>query len=70
MAENELKTPKRIEKEKKELEIYNRYNELLEPGAMKTVVCAKVEAEFGICYSTVWAICKRVKARLEKEKKQ
>jgi hypothetical protein len=62
MQSNQFKTPLKIEREKRDLRLYEDYMRFLSvPGAMKTLVAKKIMAKYKIySYSTVWAIVKRV----------
>lgn len=64
-----IKTPFQLEKERRDLEIYNAYNELKsQPGAMATAVDKAICEQFGLfAPSTVWAIRKRVEKRLKEQ---
>lgn len=67
-----LKSKYRQEKEAKDLEIYNRFTDLMAiPDANIGPVNEQIMAEFpGIhATSTIWQIRKRVKNRLEAEEK-
>jgi hypothetical protein len=69
MEDNILKTKWRLEKEAKELAVYNERQELIrKPGAMATAVDAYLADKYGFgAQSTVWFICKRVEKRLASE---
>lgn len=64
-----FKTPYRVEKEAKELAIYNDYKELMSlHGQSATAVTDHLMQKYGIhSASTIYEIRKRVAARLEKE---
>lgn len=66
---NAIKTPFQLEKEKKDLEIYNAYNELKsQPGAMATAIDKVICERFGLfAPSTIWAVRKRVEKRLKEQ---
>ncbi|MDR3046543.1 MAG: hypothetical protein LBU51_02890 [Bacteroidales bacterium] len=64
-----FKTPWKIIKEAKELEIYKEYNELIkEPGAMATAVDTHLAGKYGFgSETTIWVIRRRVEKRLKEE---
>lgn len=64
-----FKTPFRVEKDARELEIYNEYNELMSvEGQSATGVTDHLMQKYGIhSPSTIYEIRKRVAARLERE---
>ena len=66
-----LKTPYQIEKEARELAIYNEYIRLMaEPGAQATAVNEFIMNKYGIhAPSTLYTIRKRVEMRLRKEER-
>lgn len=67
-----LKTRFRIEKERKDKEIYDKFQELIAiPGAQILEVNKEIERLFPEIHSqaTIWNIRKRVAARLELDKK-
>lgn len=64
-----FKTPYRLEKERKELEIYNEYNALMSvAGQSKTGVTDFLMQKHGIhSAATIYEIRKRVEARIAQE---
>lgn len=64
-----FKTPYRLEKEAKELEIYNEYNALMSvAGQSKTGVTDFLMRKHGIhSASTIYELRKRVEARIAQE---
>lgn len=66
-----LKSAYKIEQENRDLQIYERFTELMKTdGAQVLEVNKVVMAEFGIhSASTVWLTRKRVEARLKKKSK-
>lgn len=66
MAKKVLKTSYQLEKQARELAIYNEWNALMsEPGAMATAVDEHLMSKYGIhAKSTIWFIRKRVEKRL------
>lgn len=64
-----FKTPFRVEKEAKELAIYNDYKELMSvQGQSATAVTEHLMEKYGIhSASTIYEIRKRVEARLKTE---
>jgi len=66
MEEKVLKTDFQLEKEAKEMAIYNEYNELMkQPGAMATAVDEHLMKKYGVhSKSTIWSIRRRVETRL------
>ncbi len=69
MDKRKIKTPYRIRKEAKELEIYKERQELMsQPGAMATAVDSYLTKKHGFgAESTIWFICKRVEKRIKEE---
>lgn len=67
METKALKTTYKIEKEARELQIYNEYKELMnQPGAMQSAVNEYIMEKYSIySSSTVWLIRKRVENRLK-----
>ena len=67
-----FKTPFRVEKEAKELAIYNEYNELMTAaGQSATGVTEHLMQKYGIhSASTIYEIRKRVEARIKQEEAQ
>ena len=68
MDESKIKTKFRIEKEARELAIYNEWNELMsQPGVMAMSVRKYLCEKYGFgAESTIWFIRKRVEKRLKK----
>lgn len=66
-----IKTQFQLEKEAKELAVYNEHKKLMaQPGAMATAVDEILMRKYGIySKSTIWFIRKRVEKRLKKEGK-
>lgn len=64
-----FKTPFRVEKEAKELAVYNDYKELMTvQGQSATAVTEHLMAKYGIhSASTIYEIRKRVEARIKAE---
>lgn len=69
MTKKVLKTDFQLEKETRELAIYNEWNSLIkQPGAMATAVDKHLMSKYGIhSQSTIWVIRKRVEERLKKD---
>jgi len=66
MDKKALKTDCRLEREARELAIYNEWNALIgEPGAMRTAIDMHLMEKYNIhAASTIWFIRKRVEKRL------
>lgn len=66
MAKKVLKTEYQLQKQARELAIYNEWCELIrQPGAMRTAVDEHLMHKYGIhSKSTIWFIRKRVEKRL------
>jgi hypothetical protein len=71
MSKSVLKTDYQLEKEAKELAIYEEWNELIkQPGSMATAVGDYLMNKHNIfSRSTIWFIRKRVEKRLKAEGK-
>lgn len=71
MEEIFFKTPCRTEREKRDLAIYNEYNELMAvKGQSKTLVSEHLMKEYGIhSQATIYIIRRRVEERLKREEK-
>lgn len=72
MKNEGLRTEYQVEKEARELAIYNEYNELIaQPGAMSTAVNEHLMKKYGIhAKSTIWFIRNRVERRLKEQSKR
>lgn len=66
----DLRTPFVIEKEARELEIYNEFTRLIQqPGAMKTRVSEIINQKYKLhSRATLFGIRRRVEKRLSQEK--
>jgi len=71
MTEKVLKTPYQLEKEAKELKIYEERKELMQqPGTMATAVDDYLMRKYNIfSRSTIWFIERRVEKKLREEGK-
>jgi hypothetical protein len=69
MDKTGLKTEFRIQKDARELAIYEEYNALMkEPGAMATAVNQFLTQKYGFgSKTTVYFICKRIEKRLKQQ---
>lgn len=67
MEQKVFKTDYQIEKEKREMAIYNERKELTaSPGAMITAIDDHLMAKYGIhSRATIWSIMKRTEKRLK-----
>ena len=72
MSKTQLKTKYQIEKEARELAIYNDYNELMkEPGAMSTAVTSHLQKKYNLhAPSSIWQARKRSEERIKKSEIQ
>lgn len=72
LKETAKKTAYQLEKEEKDRQIFNAWNEeMAKPGAMITAVDKFIMEQFGIYGpSTIWAIRKRVEKRMKNSQQE
>lgn len=59
-----LRSQKRVEKDKRNLDVYFRYNQLINNGSQVWPSLKQIESEFGVSHTTIYHIIKVMRERV------